>query len=465
MEEGLLWAGSDDGLINVSKDGGKNWENVSPPQAGKFMMWNCVETNPFKKGAAYFVGTKYKLDDFKPYIFKTEDYGKTWKQITNGIDSMHFTRTLRADRKIPGLLYAGTEYGMYISYDDGEHWKKFQLNLPPVPVTDLTIKDNDLIVATQGRAFWSLDDLSIIQQRSADILTKGLYVLGVNDAYRMEGSSNPDVHNAGFNPPNGVVFNYFLREAPDSADITIRIFDKQHLLIKTFNKAAKEKADKPVFAKGMNRFVWDMQYPPAEKIDGMVLWNGSPDGPKAAPGKYTARFIYGKDSLDVPFAIKGDPNYAVSEEDYDKQVGFLLQVRDKFSAIQKAIENIRNMRGQIDAVVAKADTATTKDLKQLGDSINKQFTAIEEALDQTKAKSGEDVLNFPIRLNDRIAAVYNVASAGYGAPSKQALEAFANLSALTDAQLNKFKSVLANEVQAFNKLIYQKQVPVVGIKD
>jgi photosystem II stability/assembly factor-like uncharacterized protein len=465
LEEGLLWAGSDDGLINISKDGGKNWENVTPPQAGKFMMWNCVETNPYKKGAAYFVGTKYKLDDFKPYIFKTEDYGKTWKQITNGIDSMHFTRTIRADKKKPGLLYAGTEYGMYISYDDGENWKTFQLNLPPVPVTDLTIKDNDLIVATQGRAFWVLDDLSVVQQFSPGILTKSLYVLNVNDAYRTEGSSNPDARNAGINPPNGVVFNYFLKEAPDSADITIRIFDKQHQLIKTFNKDAKEKADKPVFTKGMNRFVWDMQYPPAEKIDGMVLWNGTPDGPKAAPGKYTARFIYNKDSADVPFAIKGDPNYVISEDDYDKQVGFLLHARDKFSAVQTAIKNIRSMRGQIDAIIAKADTATAKALKPLGDSINKQLTVIEEALDQTKAKSGEDVLNYPIRLNDRIAAVYNVASAGYGAPSKQAQEAFANLSALTDVQLNKLKALMANEVQAFNKMIHEKQVPVVGVKD
>ena len=465
LEEGLLWAGSDDGLINMSKDGGKNWQNVTPPQAGKFMMWNCVEIDPFKKGAAYFVGTKYKLDDFKPYIFKTEDYGKTWKQLTNGIDSMHFTRALRADRKMPGLLYAGTEYGMYISYDDGANWKKFQLNLPTVPVTDMTIKDNDLIVATQGRAFWVLDDLSTIQQRNADVLTKNLHVLAVNDAYRTEGASNPDVRNAGFNPPNGVVFNYYLKDAPDSADVTVRIFDKQHKLIKTFNKDAKEKADKPVFAKGMNRFVWDMQYPPAEKIEGMVLWNGTPDGPKAAPGKYTARFVYNKDSVDVPFTIKGDPNYAVSEEDYDKQVGLLLQIRDKFSAVQKAIKNIRNIRSQINALVAQADSNSAKALKPLGDSINKQMTLIEEALDQTKAKSGEDVLNFPIRLNDRIAGVYNVASAGYGAPTKQATEAFAELSALADVQLNKLKLILDNEVQAFNKMVHDKQVPVVSVKD
>ncbi len=465
LEKDLLWTGSDDGLINISKDGGKNWENVTPPQAGKFMMWNCVETDPFKKGAAYFVGTKYKLDDFTPYIFKTEDYGKSWKLITNGIDKMHFTRALRADKKRRGLLYAGTEYGMYISYDDGEHWKKFQLNLPPVPVTDMTIKNNDLVVATQGRAFWVIDDLSAIQQRSADILNKNLDVLAVNDAYRMEGGSDANTRNAGMNPPNGVVFNYYLKEVTDSSDVVIRIFDKQNKLIKTFSKDAKEKEDKPDFTKGMNRFVWDMQYPPAEKIEGMILWNGSVGGPKAAPGKYSARFVFNKDSADVPFTIKGDPNYAISDEDYDKQAGFLLQIRDKFSEVQKAIKDIRSIRGQINDLIAKLDTAGNKDIKQMADSINKQLKNIEEALYQTKAKSGQDVLNYPIRLNDRIAAVYNVASSGYTAPSRQATEAFDQLSMLADVQLNKLKALMANEVQAFNKMIHEKQVPVIGVKD
>ena len=172
LEKDLLWTGSDDGLIYVSKDGGGHWENVTPKDAPKWIMWNCVEVDPFKKGAAYFAGTKYKNDDFTPYIYKTEDYGKTWSLITNGINKMHFTRCLRADRKRPGLLYAGTEYGMYISFDDGEHWKPFQLNLPITPVTDMTIKDNDLVVATQGRAFYVLDDLSVVQQYNDSIVNQ-----------------------------------------------------------------------------------------------------------------------------------------------------------------------------------------------------------------------------------------------------------------------------------------------------
>ncbi len=466
LEKDLLWTGSDDGLIHVSRDGGKNWENVTPPQAGKWMMWNCIESDPFKKGSAYFVGTKYKSDDFTPYIFKTEDYGKTWKLITQGIDKMHFTRALRADRKRPGLLYAGTEYGMYISYDGGDHWKKFQLNLPVTPVTDLTIKENDLIIATQGRAFWVLDDLSLVQQKEDALLNKKLHVFAVNDSWRMEGYRNLDIRNAGLNPPNGVVIHYFLKDANDSSDVTITIFDKQNKAVRVFSRNAKEAADKLEFTGGMNQFVWDMDYPPAEKIPGMLLWNGTIRGTKAAPGQYKARFRFDKDSTDIAFTIKGDPNYKMTDADYDVQVGFLLQLRDKFNDIQHAIKDIRSIRAQINELTAKLDsTRANKDIKLLGDSIVKQLTVIEETLYQTKSKSGEDMLNYPIRLNDKLAGVYDVAASGYQVPSRQAKEVFEELSAKTDRELLKFKKIMKDQVGALNTLIHEKQVPVIGVKN
>lgn len=177
LEKDLLWAGSDDGLLHISRDGGVNWTNATPKDAPKWMMWNAIDVDPFKKGAAYITGTRYKLDDFTPYIYKTEDYGQTWKLITNGIDPMHFTRVMRADQKRPGLLYAGTEYGMYVSYNDGTSWNSFQLNLPVVPITDLTIKNNDLVIATQGRALWILDDLSVVQQLDPSIKAKSFTLI------------------------------------------------------------------------------------------------------------------------------------------------------------------------------------------------------------------------------------------------------------------------------------------------
>jgi photosystem II stability/assembly factor-like uncharacterized protein len=471
LEKDLLWIGSDDGVLSMSKDAGKNWENVTPPAAGKWMMWNCIETDPFKKGTAYVVGTKYKLDDFTPYLFRTEDYGKTWTTITNGINKMHFTRALRADHKRAGLLYAGTEYGLYMSYDYGNTWKPFQLNLPIVPVTDLTIKDNDLIVATQGRAFWVLDDLTVLQQKDDAGLDKPLHVFAVNDAFRSEGGGRRrrgaagTLQNIGENPLSGAVFNYNLKNANDSSKVSITIFDKQSKIIKTFSTKAKEPADKLEVNDGLNQFAWDMNYPEGEKTDGMILWNGGIGSAKAAPGKYSARFRYGKDSVDIPFVIKSNPNYKATEADYDAQVVFLLQVRDKFNEAQKAIKNIRSIRTQINDFNAKLDTTSNKELKQVGDSINKQLTAIEEKLYQTKSKSGQDVLNFPIRLNDKLAGLYGVASSGQTAPSKQAIETLADLGGQVDVQTAKLKKIMDIDLKAYNKMINDKQVPVIGIKN
>ena len=466
VEKDLLWTGSDDGVISVSRDGGQHWENVTPKDTPKWMMWNCVDVDPFKKGAAYFVGTRYKSDDFTPYIYKTEDYGKSWKLITNGIDRMHFARCLRADLKRPGLLYAGTEYGMYISYDDGANWKKFQLNLPIVPVTDLTIKENDLVVATQGRAFYVLDDLGIIQQMNAGILNKNLHVFDVNPAWRMQGGgfrANFGVpRNAGANPPNGVVMNYYLKNVTDSTKASVSIMDKNHKLIKTFSTDSKD--NKLDINKGMNQFIWNLQYPEAERIEGMILWTGVPGAITAAPGNYFAKFKLDKDSVEVPFTIKADPNYKISQADYEAQFAFLQEVQNKFNDVQKAIKNIRTVRTQINDFTSRLGKDMPKDVKQMADSINKQMTAIEETLYQTKAKSGQDVLNYPIRLNDKLGGIFDVAASGNIAPSRQVKEAYADIAAQCDAALAKLKKIFEADVPALNELIRQKTLPVIGVK-
>ena len=463
-EKDLLWTGSDDGRVNVSKDGGKNWADVTPSTAGKWMMWNCIDADPFKKGAVYIVGTKYKMDDFKPYIFKTEDYGKTWKEITNGIPAMHFARTIRADKKRAGLLYAGTEYGMYISYNDGVNWRPFQMNLPIVPITDLAIKNNDLIVATQGRAFWSIDDLTPVQQFNAATLTKKFYVLQVNDSYRRDGSVNANAKNAGTNPPNGSVINYYVKDIADSMKASITILDKNKKEIKTFSTDAKEKKDQFEITKGMNQFVWNMSYPEAEKIEGMILWNGSVGGPKAAPGQYFAKVRVNKDSAEIPFTILANPTYKVTQQEYEDQFNTLITIRDKFSEIQKAIKNIRDMRTQINGFAERQGKDLPKEIKEKGDTINKQLTVIEEALYQTKSKSGQDVLNYPIRLNDKIGGLFDYANSGYNAPTQQVKQAYTDLSAMADIELKKLKQLMDVEVAELNKLIREKAVPVIAPK-
>lgn len=471
LEKDLLWTGSDDGLIHVSKDGGKNWENVTPKDCPKAMMWNCVEVDPFKKGAAYFVGTRYKSDDFTPYIYKTEDYGKTWKLIVNGINRLHFARAIRADRKRAGLLYTGTEYGMYISYDDGNSWKSFQLNLPVVPITDLAIKNNDLIVGTQGRSIYILDDLTVIQQMNSGVLNKNLHVFDVNPAYRMPGGGRrgggsgggTTITNAGLNPPNGVVFNYYLKEITDSSKLSIELMDKNKKIIKTFSTSSKD--NKIEIGKGMNQFEWDMNYPVAEKVDGLILWNGFVGGPKAAPGNYSAKFKSGKDSMEIPFIILPDPNYKTSQAEYEEQFNHLITIRDKSSEIMKAIKNIREVRQQMNDFsesVGKEDLP--KEVKEQIDTVNKQIKEIEEALHQTKAKSGQDVLNFPIKLDDKLSSIYNAAAAGQSGLSRQSKDAYAELVVQIDEQLNKLKKIMSEDVAKLNKLIHEKTLPVIGVK-
>jgi photosystem II stability/assembly factor-like uncharacterized protein len=461
-EPDLLWSGSDDGLLYVSRDGGKNWQNVTPKGMPEWMMFNSIDADPFKKGAAYVVGTRYKSDDFRPYIYKTEDYGKTWKLITNGITGKHFVRVVRADQKRPGLLYAGTEYGMYVSFDDGANWKPFQLNLPEVPITDLTIKNNDLIVATQGRAFWVLDDLSTLQQLETGIASKNLYVFKPGESYRMAGFVNPNVRNAGQNPPNGAIINYYLKQASDTTKLSIALYDAKNKLIRTYSSTASA-GEKIEPKAGMNQFVWNLDYPAAERVEGMILWNGAVGSPKAIPGNYKAIIKSGKDSVSVDFVVKPDPNYQLSAADYEAQLNFLIQVRDKFSETQKGIQQIRKIRTQINDLVLSRGKETPKEVKDKADMMVKALTSIEETLYQTKAKSGQDVLNYPIRLNDKLSGVFDVAASGFNAPSKQVKEVYAELAGQIDVQLAALKKLKEEDLKALNELITKNAVPLIRV--
>jgi photosystem II stability/assembly factor-like uncharacterized protein len=467
-EKDLLWTGSDDGLIHVSKDGGQHWENVTPKDAPQWMMWNSVEPDPFQKGAAIFVGTRYKLDDYHPYIYRTEDYGKTWKQITNGIAPLHFTRVVRADPKRKGMLYAGTEFGLYISYDGGANWKPFQLNLPMVPVTDLLIRDNDLIVATQGRAIWMLDDLSLLQTRMDDIVGSSLHVFaarpfvtGTGSAGRRFGGGHAP-KNAGTNPPKGAVIPFYLKDINDSTTVSVEVQDKNHQKIKSFSSATPE--DGLTLRKGFNNFVWNGYYPDAEKSDGLILWNGMYGSPAAPPGTYYAKFKSGKDSVEQAFTIVADPNSRATQADYDEQFQFLMAVQGKYNDCMRTLKGSKELKVQLTDFSSRNEKALTPEVKTQIDTINKQLTAVEETLHQTKAKSGQDVLNFPIRLDDKISGIYGVAGAGKAAPSKQAKESFAELAGQADKALAEFKRIETDEVAKLNKLVKASELPVFGRK-
>ena len=279
---------------------------------------------------------------------------------------------------------------------------------------------------------------------------------------RRFGDFSTSLSNVGMNPSNGVVMNYFMKEATDSSKLSIEIMDKNRKLIKTFSTTSKE--NKIEVNKGMNQFVWDMNYPVAEKAEGLILWNGSIGGPKAAPGQYFAKFKSGNDSTEVAYTILPDPNYKISQSDYEEQFTHLIKVRDKFSEVMKAIKNIGEIRQQMNDFSARTGKDIPKEIKQQIDTINKQITMVEEALHQTKAKSGQDVLNFPIRLDDKLSSVYNAAAAGQAAPSKQAKEAYEALASLTNIQLDKLKKIMSEDVAKLNQMIHEKTLPVIGLK-
>ena len=464
-EKDLLWTGSDDGLIHISKDGGKNWENVTPKSMPQWLMINSIDPDPFVKGGAYVAGTLYKAGDFEPYLYKTKDYGKTWTKITDGIDPGHFTRVVRADPMRKGLLYAGTETGMYISFDDGSSWQPFQLDLPIVPITDLTIKNNNLIAATQGRSFWLIDDLTPLHQLTPAIAESDQYLYHPLDSYRIGSPSfGPAPKNAGQNHPGGVMLHYYIKEALDStADVTIEIMESNGDLIKKFtNEPNKEKKDEQLATeKGMNRFVWNMRYPDAEKFDGLIFWGSGLTGPKAVPGDYKAKLTINEISMETDFKILADPRSNATLADMEAQFDFLIDVRDKLTETHQAIKLMREVKTQLSSV--KDKVKEDEDMKDIGteaDSLTNKMELIEKSLYQTKNRSRQDPLNFPIRLNNKLAGL-NQAGSGNNRPTDQA-EAFKKeVTEKIDSELEKWRKILDQDIPRFNELVKSKGVDAV----
>lgn len=467
LEAEVIYTGSDDGLVYVTKDNGKNWVNITPADMPKGMMINCIEADPFQKGKMYFAGTKYKSDDFAPYTYVTEDYGKSWTKITNGIATNHFTRCIRSDKNREGLLYCGTEYGLYITYNGGINWFPFQLNLPLVPITDMAIKNNDLIIATQGRGFWIMDDLIILQQMENNMSKNGFRVFPVRDNYRIDGYKIENPVNAGANPPTGAVINYFIptlknAQGTDSiSNLEIVLYDEKMNVINTYASSSTDKKLQLTPATGLNQFAWNYNYKGCKEIEGMFLWNGTPGGPTAAPGKYIAKIKYGSDSTIVNFNVLPDPNSTATLADYRLQHQFLIEIRDKFNATQTAIQNMQALQNQMDDYVSKLDKYAPQELRDSVASINKQLTAIIDVLYESRNKSSQDMLNYGIKLNDKISGVYNAASSGNFQPSGNQKLVFEELSKQVDEQLAKYADIQSTQIPALNKMIHNLQLPVI----
>ncbi len=481
VRQGVIWAGSDDGLVHVTRDGGAKWEKVSDNIKGlpEWIQINSIEASPFDAGTAYVAATMYKSDDNRPYLFKTNDYGKTWKKIVTGIPETAFTRVIREDPNRRGLLYAGTETGIYLSFNDGESWQSLQLNLPVVPITDLAIhkRDKDLVVATQGRSFWILDDLTVLHQWQNQVATNDLHLFKPEDAIRMPGGGFRSAGSTvGQNHPAGAAIWYHLKEKP-KGDVTIEILDAAGRSIRKYTSretggesggpgGGRGGASPTVPAeKGLNRFGWDLRYPDASRFPGLILWAGMLSGPKAVPGNYQVRLTVGEKSLTESLVIRKDPRISTTDEEFRKQFDLLLKIRDKLTATHDSITAIRDVRKQINDYATRVKAQPeAKPIVEAAKVLSDKLTRIEEELYQTKNQSSQDPLNYPIRLNNKLAALAGSIAGPDSQPTDQHLAVYQELVTLIDAELAKLKQIFTTEVPAFNQLVRDQNIPAVSVK-
>ena len=512
LTRGLFWAGSDDGLVHISRDNGESWQNVTPAELPEWSLISIIEPSPHDPATAYLAANRYKWDDFSPYLFKTHDYGATWTKINTGIAGNDFTRAIREDPTRRGLLFAGTETGIHVSFDDGAHWQSLQLNLPAVPIHDLVIKDTDLVLATHGRSFWILDDITPLRQASEEIKQLPLYLFKPRTTVRfmvsygysraaLSGNFYRDVDNttivarreerpgnvaverplnAGQNPPPGLIVYYYLAQKPEG-EVKLSFLDAQGNEIKSFTSEAErkqapehsvdptdeeeeeEKKEPRVLKEaGMYRFVWNMRYPDPSKVEGYVASEGVMSGPRVSPGVYQVSLTAADQSLVETFEVQKDPRVSATQEDLDAQLALHLKIRDKLSETHDAINTLRNVRQQIDDWQKRTqDLPISEELTRIGKSAKEKLKAIEDELIQSKAKTRQDTLNHPAKLNGKLAGLAAVFAGAQAAPTRQAYEVFDDLSNRIDVQLQRLQEVLDTDVAAFNSLLRDHKVPAV----
>lgn len=492
LEKGNIWAGSDDGYLHVTRDNGKNWTNITLPtsQLGDFALMSMIHTSDFEKGKAYLAATRYMFGDRTPYLFKTSDYGKTWTSISKGIPSDEYTRVVREDPNKPGLLYAGTERGIYVSFDDGASWNPLNLNMPISPIRDLQIHDRekDLVVATHGLSFWILDDVTPLHQIKDGMTLADQYLFKPRHAYRMEGGDGGrrgTPLDEGKNAANGVLVNYYLKETPKEElklqfltmtnDTIITFSSKKDLKGEPF-KVSKDFYENPDAPKpnsvsttaGLNRFVWNMRYADATEIQGekAPMWAGNTTGPKVVPGQYKVRMILGDKLVKEEIAeIKKDPRVDATEADFKAQFDLLMKIHKKLDESHRNINDIREIRKAVtEYMKAVKDTVIISNFQKITKPMLKNLDDLEQNLLQNKAKAMQDLLAYPIRLNDKMAGIAGVVSSADTKPTKASHDVFNDISSKIDKTSEKLKKIVDEDVPAFNNLVKQNQLPAINLK-
>jgi len=465
----ILWVGTDDGLVSITQNGGKNWEEITPRDLPEWSLISMIEPSTFDSATAYIAVDRHELDDFRPYIYKTENYGRSWKKITNGLPDNTFIRVVRQDPKREGLLYAGAETGVFVSFDDGTNWQSLQLNLPVVPIHDMVVKENDLVVATHGRSFWILDDLTPLHQITNRVEKLDFYLFKPRDAYRMGGWGRPQP-NVGQNPPGGSVIYYYFKEKPEE-EVILEFMDREGNTIKKYTGRAGEEArpgrfsmQLPVEA-GMNRFVWNMLYPDAERVPGAILWGGMLSGPVAVPGIYKVKLTVGEKSMTQSWIWKKDPRISTTLEEFQEQFDFVIQIQRKVTEINRAINRLRDVKKQLDALSGKVrGHEKGEQVIEEASRLEAKLTSVEDVLIQSKSKSGQDPLNYPILLDNKIAALAGIVASSDFRPTDQSYEVFKELSTMADEQLAKLKKIMEKDLPDFNDVVKKARIPAIIIK-
>jgi photosystem II stability/assembly factor-like uncharacterized protein len=508
----VLWTGSDDGLIHVSRDRAKTWSNVTPKEVARFTRISIVEASHYDAGTAYVAANRFQLDDFRPYLYKTSDYGRTWTKITSGIPDGAYTRTIREDPVRRGLLYAGTETGVYYSIDDGAHWQPLQLNLPRASVRDLHVHGSDLIAATHGRAMWSLDDIGPLRQMTDAVRNSPVHLFRPDTVTRFQGG-HAYTSSAGENPLDGVVVTYWLR-APVAATDSLRLefLDASGKVIRHFASAAhedsrksaavgreladstiagaagtspgKQRADtasmKPRGARetendtlaftpsdsivtnraGLNRFTWDLHYPDTKEPHDIINDEGSTRGPLVSPGTYTVRLIAGGTTFTQPFVVRGDPRVKTTQAEYDAQLALALQVQAKTNELTDAVDRILTIDRALDNRTSAAKGQSySKRLADAAKPIHDKLEAIRDSLVEIHSHADQITLHYPVRYYNMLLSLAGMVQSADAAPTAQEGGIYRDLAPKVDAQITRLRAIESGDLTAFNALLRELNVP------
>jgi photosystem II stability/assembly factor-like uncharacterized protein len=457
IDGGVIWAGSDDGVAHVTRDGGKNWTNVTPADLPEFTRISLIEASPHDAGTAYLAGNRYQRNDRAPYLYKTSDFGKTWTKIVNGLPPDDFARAIREDKKRRGLLFAGTETGIYVSFDDGGTWQPLRQELPVTPVHGIEIKNDDLVIGTHGRSFYIMDNISVLRQITRDTTNDPVLLFDPPDATR--------------SVSRGVVIDYYLAKPADK--VTIDILDAQGQSLTSLTGSPDQEKDgksgaspdteeeegggrggpppRVAVKQGMNRFTWDMRYRGAREFPGLIMWAGNVRGPLAPPGRYQVKLTAAGVTKTHDFLITRNTAVAgITDADLQQQFELAKQINDKVTVANEAVLRIRSLKDQISN---RTDKSTDHRLKAAGQALNDRLTDIEGEIYQYRNRSSQDPLNFPIRLNNKLAALQAIVESGDAKPTDQSSVVFKELSSRLDKQLARLDALIRSELPPFNKLL------------